>query len=41
VDPGQPSGRNRAFMGTAGEGLWRADFDPTTGLPDSNAWTHE
>lgn len=35
-----PAHSNTVFMGTAGTGLWRANFDPATGSVNSS-WIHE
>ena len=37
-----PIHNNLVFMGTAGTGLWRANFDPATGLvAPGSSWIHE
>ena len=41
VDP-SPAQNYTVFMGTAGTGLWRANFDPATGeVSPSSTWIHE
>jgi hypothetical protein len=35
-----PAHSNTVFMGTAGTGLWRANFDPAAGAVNSS-WIHE